>query len=465
MSYPRLALIPLTALVLAGCSPGAPAPTGTPSAPAPTPPISTAAPSPSPTPTAVTSALVEVPDLVLVDWPPGRSEIDGAVHFHYRPGPYGGESFDEDAAFEAVAAMNLSGSTSPYRAVVHTMQGDYVSELLALQEAALDAGTGEGPDATVSERAPVVTRSHFAIILDASGSMAADNQGQTRMAAAKAAIDGFVAELPAGSTVSLRVYGHEGDNSEAARVASCASSEMLFRGQVGEPGFSDALAEVGPVGWTPLAKAIDDAAADLPADASDSVVYVLTDGIETCGGDPVAAAGRLRAAGHRPIINVIGFELGDADQAAQRAVAEAGGGEFTAVDSADALRDYFEAERERFRDALDEWERLERDRIEEVLAAQTGDLEKRRAQLRSSFRSDTDNMRTVIDRLLAEGVISGNDAMFARQDLDARELGAESVLSTLNFETGDKHEAELERAVAEVYETSSQRWTEIYGES
>lgn len=416
-------------------------------------------------PTAAESRLAEVPELVLVDWPPGQSESHGAVHFHYRPGPYGGAAYDEEAAVEAVAAMDLAGSTNLYRAVVHTMQGDYVAELRALQEASLDAGPGQEPDATVPERGNVVGASHFSILLDASGSMAADNRGQTRMQAAKAAIDGFVRELPAGATISLRVYGHEGDNSEAAKALSCDSSEMLFFGRVGEPGFSEALATLAPVGWTPMAKAINDAGADIPADATDAIVYVLTDGIETCGGDPVAAAEALRAAGHQPIINVIGFDLGDADQAAQRAVAEAGGGEFTAVDSADALRSYFSAERDRFREALEEWERLERDRIEEALAAQTGDLEKRRAALLSSFRSDTDHMREVIDRLVVDGVVSETDAMFARQDLMGRELGAESVLSTLSFETDDKHEAELEHALAEVYETSSTRWSEIYGES
>ena len=60
----------------------------------------------------------------------------------------------------------------------------------------------------------------------------------------------------------------------------------------------DAVAAVQalePAGWTPLADALAAAGAQLaPSDtAGEQVVYVVSDGEETCGGDPVAEARAL----------------------------------------------------------------------------------------------------------------------------------------------------------------------------
>lgn len=86
----------------------------------------------------------------------------------------------------------------------------------------------------------------------------------------------------------------------------------------------EAAARLRPAGWTPLAAAIT-AASSQPGPRG--VVYVVSDGIETCGGDPVAAAQRAHAA--QVVVNVVGFGIADrAEEAALRAVAAAGGGRY-----------------------------------------------------------------------------------------------------------------------------------------
>jgi len=70
-------------------------------------------------------------------------------------------------------------------------------------------------------------------------------------------------------------------------------------------------------------------------------VILVTDGIESCGGDPAAAAGSLRKASGAPV-HVIGFGLGsakDEDLAGLRAIAEASNGKFLTARSAEELRD------------------------------------------------------------------------------------------------------------------------------
>jgi hypothetical protein len=67
----------------------------------------------------------------------------------------------------------------------------------------------------------------------------------------------------------------------------------------------------------------------------------LTDGIESCGGDPVEAAQALQRLGRIPV-HVIGFGLGragDRDQRSLRAIADATGGRYFSAHTADELRE------------------------------------------------------------------------------------------------------------------------------
>jgi len=68
-------------------------------------------------------------------------------------------------------------------------------------------------------------------------------------------------------------------------------------------------------------------------------VVLLTDGIETCRGDPVKASEDLVAAGLNLRVHVVGFDLGDAPDAVVqlRQVAEKGRGRFYLAESADQL--------------------------------------------------------------------------------------------------------------------------------
>jgi hypothetical protein len=70
-------------------------------------------------------------------------------------------------------------------------------------------------------------------------------------------------------------------------------------------------------------------------------VVLVTDGIESCGQDPAAAAAALREQGGVPV-HVIGFGIGneaDEDLASLRSIAEASGGRFLTAHSASELRD------------------------------------------------------------------------------------------------------------------------------
>lgn len=74
----------------------------------------------------------------------------------------------------------------------------------------------------------------------------------------------------------------------------------------------------------------------------ENLVYVVSDGVETCGGDPVKAAEMLHGSDIQAVVNIIGFDVDDSGQQALRAVADAAEGEFTTVDSEEDLESYME---------------------------------------------------------------------------------------------------------------------------
>lgn len=91
---------------------------------------------------------------------------------------------------------------------------------------------------------------------------------------------------------------------------------------------------------TPIALALQAVATDLAQVAGDKTVVLITDGRETCGGDPRAALEELQDKGLNVRVNVVGFALTSA--AIKRtfaALAEAGGGKFYDAVDAEGLAD------------------------------------------------------------------------------------------------------------------------------
>jgi hypothetical protein len=84
-------------------------------------------------------------------------------------------------------------------------------------------------------------------------------------------------------------------------------------------------------GYTPLAGALQRARDDFdgrPAKSNSNFVYVVSDGEETCDGDPVAAAKALTAASIGVQVNLIGFSVDSKSATQLKRVAQAGGGAY-----------------------------------------------------------------------------------------------------------------------------------------
>ncbi|NGQ97045.1 VWA domain-containing protein [Brevibacillus sp. SYP-B805] len=188
------------------------------------------------------------------------------------------------------------------------------------------------------------------IILDASGSMAEQMDGKTRMEAAKEAIREFAASLPKEAHVALRVYGHKGSGKESDKALSCGSSELVYGMQPYDAQkLQNALSRFQPTGYTPIAYSLQEALKDftgLPGDKNNNMIYLVSDGIETCDGNPVEAAKQLAQSNIAPIVNVIGFGVDGEGQRQLKEVAQAAGGRYLLIHNQDELQKEFRQARE-----------------------------------------------------------------------------------------------------------------------
>lgn len=183
------------------------------------------------------------------------------------------------------------------------------------------------------------------ILLDASSSMLLSVDGRMKMDVAKEATSRFADVIGQESDVSLVVYGHKGSESDSDKALSCEGIEEIYpMNSYDSEVFETSLTTFESKGWTPLAGAIKKA-----ADMSDSfegavTVYIVSDGVETCDGDPVKEAERFVEKDKERTVNIIGFNVDqDAEEELQN-VSDAGNGDYYTANNADDLQETIEYE-------------------------------------------------------------------------------------------------------------------------
>lgn len=174
------------------------------------------------------------------------------------------------------------------------------------------------------------------VLMDASGSMNGELEGKTKMELAKAAIGKFMEQIPSEANVSLIAYGHVGTSADSDKAKSCSAVESVYPLSAYQAkNFTNSLNSFQASGWTPLAGAIkkaEEILQDYPSDDYSNVVYMVSDGVETCDGDPVAAAKQLQSQNIKAKVNIIGFDVDNEGQQQLKKVADSGGGEYITVD-------------------------------------------------------------------------------------------------------------------------------------
>jgi len=185
--------------------------------------------------------------------------------------------------------------------------------------------------ALLASSAPAVGREGLLFILDSSGSMWGRLDQHAKTVTAKKILAKLLEELPATMDVGLMSYGHR-------RKGDCGDIEMISVMGTAPTEISSAMKKLNALGKTPISEALVTAGKQLQGREEQTTMVLISDGIETCAGDPCAVAGQLKSQGLKLILHVVGFDV-DKQAAEQLAcIAAAGGGRYFQAETVEQLQ-------------------------------------------------------------------------------------------------------------------------------
>ncbi|MCA9951316.1 MAG: VWA domain-containing protein [Anaerolineales bacterium] len=191
------------------------------------------------------------------------------------------------------------------------------------------------------------------LIIDASGSMTYNMEvGKSRWSVAKEVLTKVINEdLNTSMHVALRVFGPSGLSPENETKIERSDNQNTGYTTLLQPlapldksALQSQIEGIRPSGATPIADSIEKVEDDLQdarGQGARSVVVLITDGNENCGGNVLNAINTLKASGVEVVLNVVGFAIQDPNLKARFTTwANAGSGNY--YDATD--RELFEQE-------------------------------------------------------------------------------------------------------------------------
>lgn len=171
--------------------------------------------------------------------------------------------------------------------------------------------------------------SPIVFIYDSSGSMWGQIQGRAKVEIARDVMASTVANLSEAQKVGLVAYGHrsEGDCDDVETLLTDAKP-----GQV-----PAALTAIRPLGKTPLARSATQVIGQLEQSGQKATVILLTDGIESCGGNLCNVVTSARQSGVEFVMHIVGFGLQPGESGPLECAAAAAGGHYYDASDADEL--------------------------------------------------------------------------------------------------------------------------------
>lgn len=183
---------------------------------------------------------------------------------------------------------------------------------------------------------PLHAATNILFILDASGSMWGQVDGVPKIDVAKQVLTALLKDLPKDARIGLMAYGHR-------TKGDCKDVELLVPIGANPPDkVASRLTAITPKGKTPLAYSLEQSVPLFKSLAGqNNSVILISDGIETCGGDPVKAAAKLAAANIGVKVHVVGFDVKGAELQQLESIAKAGKGRFFEAQNAAGLKTAF----------------------------------------------------------------------------------------------------------------------------
>jgi Ca-activated chloride channel family protein len=174
------------------------------------------------------------------------------------------------------------------------------------------------------------------VILDGSNSMWGQVDGTAKIETALSTLYKSVEDFPADANAGLIAYGHREEK-------NCQDIQTLLPlSPLTKQSFIQSTKSFTPKGKTPLSASLDYTAKSFKNNDANNNIVLISDGIETCGGDPCETIKRLRnQEGLNVNVHVIGFNVDNKAQMQLKCIADAGDGKYITADSNESFEDAF----------------------------------------------------------------------------------------------------------------------------
>ncbi len=175
------------------------------------------------------------------------------------------------------------------------------------------------------------------IIMDFSGSMNALMGSVKKMDAARSALAKALSDIPPNSLVAFRAYGHNYGIQDKEK--SCKDTQLVIPyGPLNKDNFVITANNLMPNGMTPIAYSLWAAGEDLKMRPNfKHLIIFISDGEETCGGNPAQTTQDLISQGIKVNVYTIGFDVNDLARSQLQGVAAVSGGKYYDANSSDSL--------------------------------------------------------------------------------------------------------------------------------
>jgi hypothetical protein len=143
------------------------------------------------------------------------------------------------------------------------------------------------------------------VVLDASGSMLQRIDGERRIDIAKASLSQLIRDdLPGSVRFGLHVFGHR-------EADSCRTDIEIPLGPLDRSAAAAKVASINAMNLakTPIAATLANAGAGLAGQPGPHLIILLTDGEETCDGNPADVIRSLAGSGLDVRVNIVGFAI------------------------------------------------------------------------------------------------------------------------------------------------------------
>ncbi len=210
------------------------------------------------------------------------------------------------------------------------------SPALSLLAAVLIIVTGLGNTAG-AQNGQKTSPAELILILDASGSMWGQIEGENKITIAKRVLKDLIDGLPEDTNVGLIVYGHR-DKGDCKDIET-----VVPPGPVNKKLLSEKIDAISPKGKTPITDSVNQAFETVRGSENAATVILVSDGLETCGGDPCGAVEAVKGSGINFVMHVVGFDVAKEDVSQLECAAQAGGGLYLSAANAGELSSALDA--------------------------------------------------------------------------------------------------------------------------